>query len=151
MKKITLEIKVKDCIKYYRNLGKHTDSDISRICQCSRQYVHQVVTGYDSPSHKKGVCITPVLDTTIESSKINIEDIIKNKNMSYKFELKIFGGEDGEIEIGKVEAFTIESLEEQLRKASALIQKHESDQEAMAQYEIERQKEEEEVATPSGL
>ena len=71
--------------------------------------------------------------------------------MNYTFTLDIWGGAEGETLIGKIEALTIESLEENLHKASIMIQKYENAQEALAQFEMERQEDELVKTEPSGL
>jgi hypothetical protein len=63
--------------------------------------------------------------------------------MNYLYELKIYGGEDGDIEIGKIEAYTLESLQEQLHKAEHAIKKYEDEKEMEAQMEMDRLAEDE--------
>ncbi len=62
---------------------------------------------------------------------------------TYLYELKVFAGEDGEDQIVRVEAYSEESLLEQLRKVDHAIKEYEDRMEADMQMEISRQKEEE--------
>lgn len=62
--------------------------------------------------------------------------------MNYLYELNVYGGQEGEDLIAKVEAYSEESLLEQLRKVDNAIKKYEVDAEAEAEYQYELAKEE---------
>lgn len=62
--------------------------------------------------------------------------------MTYSYILEVFEEESGD-KVCQVEAMTLESLEEQLRKVEHAQKKYEGEQEVRMQMEHDRQKEEE--------